>query len=362
MRAAVLREFDGPLRVEDVELHALAPDGVRVRIVASGVCHSDLSVQQGVMPLPLPCVLGHEGAGVVEEVGAAVQSVQPGDHVILSPMAPCRRCFFCLRGQPTLCDSGVAWAFTGPYAEAGGVDVWPGLGPATFAEETVLPEGAVVPIDKAFPLELAALIGCGVVTGVGSVVNSARVEAGATVAIIGCGGVGLSAIQAARMSGASRVIAVDRVAGRLAIAVDCGATDTVDASAGDPVEAVRELTGGLGVDHALEVVGLATTIKQAYEMTRRAGTVTIVGAGRFDDMVSFNAMQLMVDAKTMRGCVYGAADPVRDFPRLMDWQRRGLLDLERLVTKRIGLDDIDGAFTDMLAGEGARAVVVFDGK
>jgi len=360
MKAAVLREVGGKMPVEDIELRAPSAGEVRVRVAATGVCHSDLSVQQGVMPLPLPCVLGHEGAGVVEEVGDGVTSVRPGDHVILSPMAPCRTCFFCLRGRPELCEQGVSYAFAGPYAHAGETGLYPGLGPATFGEQTILPEAAVVPIDPTFPFELAALIGCGVVTGVGSVVNSARVEAGATVAVIGCGGVGLAAIQGARMSGAAQIIAVDRAASKFALARDCGATDTVDASAGDPVAAVRDLTGGRGVDHALEVVGLGTTIEQAYQMARRAGTVTIVGAGRFDDPVSFFAMPLMVDAKTMRGVVYGATDPARDFPRMVEWQQRGLLDLERLVTRHITLDEIDDAFADMVAGEGARAVVVFE--
>ena len=214
MKAAVLREVGGKMPVEDIELRAPSAGEVRVRVAATGVCHSDLSVQQGVMPLPLPCVLGHEGAGVVEEVGDGVTSVRPGDHVILSPMAPCRTCFFCLRGRPELCEQGVSYAFAGPYAHAGETGLYPGLGPATFGEQTILPEAAVVPIDPTFPFELAALIGCGVVTGVGSVVNSARVEAGATVAVIGCGGVGLAAIQGARMSGAAQIIAVDRAASK----------------------------------------------------------------------------------------------------------------------------------------------------
>jgi S-(hydroxymethyl)glutathione dehydrogenase/alcohol dehydrogenase len=217
-----------------------------------------------------------------------------------------------------------------------------------------------VKLDPSFPLEIGALIGCGVVTGVGSVVNSAQVEAGATVAVVGCGGVGLAAIQGARLSGASQIIAVDRVSERLEHARGSGATDVVDASSGDPVATVRELTGGHGVDYAFEVVGLSATIQQAYDMARRGGTLTVVGAGAFDDMVAFSAANLMVDARTIRGCVFGSTDPLRDFPRLVRWQEQGLLDLERLVTRRIGLDDIDEAFTEMLDGKGARSVVVFD--
>ena len=213
-------------------------------------------------------------------------------------------------------------------------------------------------IDREFPLALAALVGCGVVTGVGAVCNSARVEAGASVAVIGCGGVGLAAIQGARHAGATPIIAVDRVASKLALARGSGATDVVDASETDAVSAVRDLTGGRGVDYAFEVVGRSATIRQAFDMTRRAGTCTIVGAGSFDDMVEFGAMQLMVDAKTIRGCVYGATDPARDFPEMLRLQRAGRLDLEALVTRRIALDDLNDAFRAMDAGEVARSVIV----
>jgi len=343
--------------IEELTLRPLEAHEVQVRIAACGVCHSDLSVQQGVLPVAFPSVLGHEGAGVVEDVGKGVTSVKAGDHVIMAPIAPCRKCFYCLRGQPTLCEQGFTHMFT-PYAQAGSDAINPGLGPAAFGEQTIVPEASVVKVDPEFPLEIGALIGCGVVTGVGSVVNSAQVEAGATVAVIGCGGVGLATIQGARLSGASQIIAIDRVAERLEHAKGSGATDLVDASSGDPVAAVRELTGGHGVDYSFEVVGLSATIRQAYDMARRGGTFTVVGAGAFDDMVSFSAANLMVDARTIRGCVFGSTDPLRDFPRLVRWQEQGLLDLERLVTKRISLDDIDEAFTEMLDGKGARSVVV----
>jgi S-(hydroxymethyl)glutathione dehydrogenase/alcohol dehydrogenase len=359
MKAAVLREFGGKMPVEELALRDPGPNEVRIRIAACGVCHSDLSVQQGLMPLSLPSVLGHEGTGTVVEVGRDVTTVTAGDHVIMAPIAPCRQCFFCLRGQPTLCEQGFNHMFV-PYAHAGSEPINPGLGPAAFGEETIVPAASVVPLDASFPIEIAALIGCGVVTGVGAVVNSARVEAGATVAVIGCGGVGLAAIQGARMSGASQIIAIDRVAERLEHATGSGATETIDASSGDPVAAVRELTEGRGVDYSFEVVGLSTTIRQAYDVARRGGTMTVVGAGAFDDMVSISAANLMVDGRTVRGCVFGSTDPLRDFPRLVRWQERGLLDLERLVTKRIGLTDIDHAFGEMIDGKGARSVIVFD--
>jgi S-(hydroxymethyl)glutathione dehydrogenase/alcohol dehydrogenase len=360
VRAAVLRGAGEPFVVDDVTLRALGPHDVHVRIAASGVCHSDLSVQDGTIPHPLPAVLGHEGAGVVLATGTDVATVVPGDHVILSWVAPCRGCFFCLRGHPELCEHGLDHAFAGPYGHASdGTALLAAFGTATFGEETIVPERACVRIDHDFPLDLAALIGCGVVTGVGAVCNSARVAPGASVAVIGCGGVGLAAMQAARLAGASPVIAVDRVASKLALARGCGATEVVDASAAEPVAAVRELTGGRGVDYAFEVVGRSDTIRQAFDLTRRAGTCTIVGAGAFDDMVQFGAMQLMVDAKTLRGCVYGSTDPARDFPAIVRLQRDGKLDLAALVTARITLSELNEAFRAMEAGEVARSVVVY---
>jgi S-(hydroxymethyl)glutathione dehydrogenase/alcohol dehydrogenase len=216
-----------------------------------------------------------------------------------------------------------------------------------------------VKIDASFPLELAALVGCGVVTGVGAVWNSAHVEPGASVVVIGCGGVGLAAIQGARLAGAAPIIAVDRVAAKLDLARRCGATETIDASVGDPIAAVRELTAGRGADHVFEVVGRSETIQAAFEMTRRAGTCTIVGAGSFTDMVQFAALPLMVGAKTLRGCVYGSTDPARDFPEVVRLQQLGHLDLEALVTRRIDLDELNDAFRAMQAGEVARSIIVY---
>jgi S-(hydroxymethyl)glutathione dehydrogenase/alcohol dehydrogenase len=324
------------------------------------VCRSDLSIQDGTIPHPLPAVLGHEGAGVVLATGPDVTTVQPGDHVVLSWVAPCRACFYCLRGHPELCEHGLDHAFAMPYATgADGTPYLAAFGTATFGEETIVPEAACVKIDPAFPLDLAALVGCGVVTGVGAVCNSAHVEPGASVAVVGCGGVGLAAIQGARLSGAATIIAVDRVASKLTHARSSGATDIVDSTTTDPVTAVRELTGGRGADHVFEVVGRSDTIKIAYEMTRRAGTCTIVGAGSFTDMVEFAAMNLMVDAKTLRGCVYGATDPARDFPEMIRMQQAGRLDLESLVTQRIALTELNEAFAAMESGAVVRSVIVY---
>jgi S-(hydroxymethyl)glutathione dehydrogenase/alcohol dehydrogenase len=360
VKAAVLRAPGAQFEVTDLTLRALGPRDVHVKLAASGVCRSDLSIQDGTIPHPLPAVLGHEGAGIVLDVGDQVTTVGPGDHVVLSWVAPCRACFYCLRNHPELCEHGMDHAFAMPYAsDSNDVGLLAAFGTATFGEETILPEAACIRIDTDFPLDLAALVGCGVVTGVGAVCNSAHVEPGASVAIIGCGGVGLAAVQGARLAGAEPIIAVDQVASKLELARASGATEVVDASGTDAVQAVRDLTGGRGVDFAIEVVGRSGTIRQAFDMTRRAGTVTIVGAGSFTDMVEFGAMQLMVDAKTIRGCVYGATDPRRDFPEMVRLHRAGRRDLAALVTRRIALEDVDDAFRAMQAGEVARSVIVY---
>lgn len=358
MKAAVLEKVGDPLLVEDVELKSVGPGEVRVRLAASGVCHSDLSIQDGTIPQPTPVVLGHEGAGVVVEAGEGVTEPQPGDHVIVAWVVPCRRCSFCLRGEPSLCEHGMDHAFAGAYGTWRGSPVVAGLGTATFGEETVVPAGAAVRVDPDLPLELAALIGCGVVTGVGAVLNTARVSPGSSVAVVGCGGVGLSAVQGARLAGAEPIVAVDRVEEKLEVARACGATDVVVADE-DAVASVQAVTGG-GADHAFEVVGSAATISLAYAMARRGGTVTVVGAGRFDEQVSFPVMGLMVDSKRVQGCVYGATDPRRDFPRMAAFALSGALDLEALVTRRIRLEEVNDALADMGSGRGARSVIVLD--
>ncbi len=358
MKAVVLREVGVPTSVEDIELRPVGKHEVRVRLVASGVCHSDLSLRNGSIPTLLPSTLGHEGAGIVTEVGDDVTTVKPGDHVVLTWLVSCRSCPHCLRGEPQLCLHAYDHAYGGPYAESAG-PVWPGMGVGSLAEETLLPATAVVPVDESLPLHLAALLGCGVTTGVGAVMRTAAVRPGESVLVIGCGGVGLAAIQGARLAGAARIIAADRVAAQLPAAVANGATDTVDASDVDLVTAVRDLTAGSGVDHGIEVVGKPATMRAAYDATRRGGKVTLVGAAGISEEVSFPALSLMADGKTIQGSVYGASDPARDIPVLAELAQRGRLDLEALVTRRIGIDDVEAAFADMTAGRGARSVVCF---
>ena len=359
MKAVVLREVGQPTAVEELALRPLAGHEVRVRLHASGVCHSDLSLRDGSIPPMLPSVLGHEGAGIVTEVGDDVTTVHPGQHVVLTWIVSCRSCPHCLRGETQLCVRAYDHAYGAPHAKSANGPVWPGMGVGSLAEETLLPAAAVVPVDEALPLDHAALLGCGVATGVGAVIRTAAVRPGESVLVIGCGGVGLAAIQAARLSGAARIIAADRVAGQLPAAVANGATDTVDASAVDLTAAVHDLTGGAGADHGIEVVGKPATIRAAYDATRRGGKVTRVGAAGITDEATFPALSWMTDGKTIQGSVYGASDPPRDIPVLAELARRGQLDLEALVTRRIGIDDVEAAFTDMAAGRGARSVVCF---
>jgi S-(hydroxymethyl)glutathione dehydrogenase / alcohol dehydrogenase len=361
VRAAVLRGTGSPFEVEDITLESPGPRDVRVSIVASGVCHSDLSVQKGTIPFVFPTVLGHEGAGVVAEVGSEVTRVAVGDHVVLTWMPPCRRCFWCLAGQTMLCEVGLAQSLGGRYGAAGGEKLIRGLGTATFAEETLVSEAQVVPIDRAAPLELAALVGCALSTGIGAVWHTAHVTPGSTVAVVGCGGVGLSVIQGARLAGASTIVAVDRVGAKLDAAKAMGATDVVDSQVEDAVAGVRARTGGRGADFAFEVVGRSETIRSAFAAARRGGTAVLVGAGSPSDQVSFSAFELFVDAKTLIGCVYGSTDPDRDFPQLVDLVVRGDVDAAGMVSRRIGLDDINDAFRAMEAGEVVRSVIVFDG-
>jgi S-(hydroxymethyl)glutathione dehydrogenase / alcohol dehydrogenase len=359
MRAIVLREVGQPTTVEELALRPLASHEVRVQLRASGVCHSDLSLRDGSIPTLLPSALGHEGAGIVTEVGDDVTTVGPGQHVVLTWIVSCRSCPHCLRGETQLCLHAYDHAYGAPYAESATGPVWPGMGVGSLAEETLLPAAAVVPVDEALPLDHAALLGCGVTTGVGAVIRTAAVRPGDSVLVIGCGGVGLAAIQAARLSGAVRIIAADRMAGQLPTAVANGATDTIDASEVDLATAVRDLTGGAGVDHGIEVVGKPATIRAAYDATRRGGRVTLVGAAGITEEATFPALSLMTDGKTIQGSVYGESDPVRDIPVLAELAQRGQLDLEALVTRRIGIDDVEAAFIDMSAGRGARSVVCF---
>ncbi|MDX1620969.1 MAG: Zn-dependent alcohol dehydrogenase [Nitriliruptorales bacterium] len=358
-RAAVMLEADQPLEVVELELAPPAPDQVRVRLAAAGVCHSDLSARAGKMGWQPPLVLGHEGAGVVTEVGSEVSKVAVGDHVILAWNQPCRTCFFCERGEPHLCARATKDVYERPYGTVDGREVKPFLGAGAFADETLVLDRAVVPIDRDVPLEIAALVGCAVTTGVGAVTHTSGVEEGESVAVIGCGGVGLSVVQGARLTGADPIVAVDLQPEKLELAERFGATHLVRADETDTVKAIKDATAGYGADHVFEVLGRPATIRQAYEAARRGGTAVVVGVGSRHDVVEFNAMELFFLAKTIIGCVYGNADPDIDFPRILDLAASDQLDLEALVTDHVTLDEVDGALDRMAAGEGVRTLVTF---
>ncbi|GAA2080533.1 Zn-dependent alcohol dehydrogenase [Streptomyces albiaxialis] len=363
IRAAVLSAVSAPLVVSSIELPEPGPGQVRVRLAAAGVCHSDLSLSNGTLRQPVPAVLGHEGAGTVLSVGEGVTGVLPGDRVVLNWAPSCGSCHFCAElAEPWLCTEANA-ATTVPYARTrSGDELYPGLSVAAFAEETVVPARAVLPLPEGVPLEDAALLGCAVLTGYGAVHHSARVRPGESVAVFGVGGVGLATLQSARLAGAGRVVAVDVSEKKEELARAAGATDFVVAGA-EPsatAKAVRAVTEGRrGADVAVECVGRAETIRAAWDSTRRGGRTTVVGIGSKDERVSFSALEVFHFARTLSGCVYGNCDPARDLPLLAGHVREGRLDLGALVTERIALDEVGGAFEAMRSGRGGRSLIVF---
>ncbi|HEY3239040.1 MAG TPA: Zn-dependent alcohol dehydrogenase [Acidimicrobiia bacterium] len=366
-RAAVLTGIGNPLEIRnDVEIEAPRPGEVKIRVAASGVCHTDLSIQNGTILSPLPCVLGHEGAGEIVEVGEGVKELAVGDHVVVSWVPQCGECFFCLRGERHLCEKGTIVAITGGMLDgttrltSRGAPLFQMAGTGTFSEYAVIPAIAAVKIEPEVDLRVAALIGCGVLTGVGAALNTSRIKEGDTVAVIGCGGVGLNVIQGARVAGAAEVIAVDTAPAKLDMAKTFGATRSVDASAGSAVGGVMDATGQRGADVVFEVVGSGPTIDQAITMTRRGGQTVLVGVPRMDVMVTVPAFIGMVLAeKTISGCWYGSSDVSRDVARILDLWREGRLRLEELISREISLEGIEDAFQAMGSGEVARSVIVY---
>jgi S-(hydroxymethyl)glutathione dehydrogenase/alcohol dehydrogenase len=358
VRAAVLSAIGAPLEVTEIDLPDPGPGQVRVRLAAAGVCHSDLSLSNGTMRVPVPAVLGHEGAGTVVAVGEGVTHVSPGAGVVLNWAPSCGDCHACGLGEVWLCANALNGAANVHARTADGTDLHPGLNVAAFAEETVVPAGCVLPLPDGVPLTDAALLGCAVLTGYGAVHHAARVQPGETVAVFGVGGVGLAALQSARIAGAAKIVAVDVSPAKEELARSAGATDYVLASENTARE-IRGLTGRQGVDVAVECVGRATTIRTAWDSTRRGGRTTVVGIGGKDQQVTFNALEIFHWGRTLTGCVYGNSDPARDLPVLAGHVRAGRLDLGALVTERIALDGIPAAFENMLAGKGGRALVVF---
>jgi S-(hydroxymethyl)glutathione dehydrogenase/alcohol dehydrogenase len=361
MRAAVLRNIgDEELEIrDDIELGAVGPGEVKVRIHATGVCHSDVSGMNGTIPQPAPFVPGHEGAGVVSEVGEGVTSVQPGDHVIVAWSPPCGACKNCVdRKQPNLCVNIQFGAMGVPHFTQEGAPIAGFAGAGTWAESLILPHQGVVKIDPDTPHEIASLVGCGVMTGVGAALNTAGVTAGSSVVVFGCGGVGISAIQGARVAGASEIVAVDLVDSKLEDAQRFGATHAVKPDELDSAKA--SITGGDGFDYAFEAIGLPQTMRSAYDVTRRGGTTCIIGVGGLDKQLVFNAFELFFDEKTLKGSYYGSADVRSDFGRMLRLWRSGRLDLEGMISKKIAIDDVNGAVADLKAGTVIRSVITFD--
>lgn len=359
MRAVTVSEY-GQKKVDyhdDMTTLGPGPGEVKIQMKATGVCHSDLSARDGILPASLPILLGHEGAGEVVEVGENVSGVSLGDHVVAVWVPPCRACPACLRGQPNLCMVKAMEYFANPKFQAGETQYFGMSGTGTFTEEAVMPAEAVIPIDADVPWDIAALIGCGVVTGVGAALNTAQVEPGSSVAIIGCGGVGIAAMQGARICGAAEIVAIDMNEAKLETAKDFGATH---GATPDQIEDLKnELTGGEGFDYVFEVVGRSSTIRQAYDLTRRGGTCVVVGAGAMDDMVEFSAFELFYSEKRLLGSIYGSADVRAEFPRLISLWRNGRLDLEGMISRRLTLDDVDDAFAAMTEGHVIRQVIEF---
>jgi S-(hydroxymethyl)glutathione dehydrogenase / alcohol dehydrogenase len=364
MRAAVFRQPNVPVDIEDVDIDEPLDREVLVRTVATGVCHSDLHMVDGNMrPGPQPVVLGHEGAGIVEAVGENVTTVKPGDHVVGCLSEFCGVCEQCLSGHPNLCQHhpGFAPRSNGlPRVSIDGMPLTAFGGVGSYAERMLLHENGVVKIDEEIPLASASLIGCGVLTGVGAALRTAHVEAGQTVAVFGCGGVGLSVVQGARIAGASRIIAVDQYDSKREMALQFGATDFVDSSDGDAAQKVREMTGGAGVDHALEAVGNVALVRQAAESLAIRGTLTIVGVPPAGSVleIPFAAIRPECRVQTSR---MGSNRFRIDIPRYLELYRQGRLLLDEMVSRRGKLDDINDAFRAMKAGEVARTVLTLEG-
>ncbi len=357
MKAAVFVGTGEPLAIEDITPNAPGPTDVVVQLGASGVCHSDLSIKNGYVPMPPGYVLGHEGAGTVVEVGSEVNRVKVGDKIVASFVPACGVCIPCLGDQSHLCDAEfeVMTALRGTRPDGNPYLTMTGLG--TFAEAMTVSQSSVVKVETDLPFDQLALIGCGVTTGVGAALSTARVQPGASVAIIGCGGVGISVLQGARIAGAGRIIIIDQGEEKRKDAEAQGATDYVDSLAGDPVAQVMALTGGRGVDYSFEVIGLPETTLQAYNMIRKGGTAVMVGMTRAEAQLTISTFDLFYNEKTLKGCKYGSAQVRRDFGKFISLVENGRLDIGSMVSRHIKLEEVNEAFTAMQNREVVRSVI-----
>lgn len=363
-KAVVCREWKKPVTVEEIEVEAPRRDEVMVKIAACGVCHSDLSATNGVLPIPPPSVLGHEGAGHVVELGEGVTELAEGDTIVASWIPMCGTCRYCVSGKVWLCDRTAA-AITMPdgtsrLKDASGNPLNHFASTSVMAEYAVLHKDACVKIDPDVPLDRAALVGCGVMTGVGAALNTARVEPGSSAAVIGCGGIGLNVIQGAALAGANTIVAVDTADNKLEFARQFGATHTINPkSDGDPVAKVMGLVPG-GVDYAFECIGLGATITQAYNMICKGGKAVVVGVSPMTESVTLNAMMMPFQEKVLTGSMYGSARPHFDFPKFLALYKAKKLKLDELVTHTYSIDEAPRAFSDLEKGVNARGVIVFE--
>jgi S-(hydroxymethyl)glutathione dehydrogenase / alcohol dehydrogenase len=360
MKAAVLHAANQPLTIEEVTLTKPQSREVLLRTAFAGLCHSDLHFIDGLYPHPTPCVLGHESAGIVEAVGDAVTYVKPGDHVITCLSVFCGTCSQCVTGHPNLCentDVKLPPGVSRRLSWKGGELMNQFLNLSSFGEQMLVHENSMVKIDSDIPLDRAALVGCGVMTGVGAVFNAAKVEPGATVAVIGCGGVGLSAVNGAALAGAERIIAIDTVASKLEVARELGATDTLNASNADAVKEVRDMTGG-GVHYSFEALGTKTTAEQAFGMLRPGGTATIIGMVPLGVKIELHGYDFLRDRK-LQGTSMGGNRFRVDMPRLLSLWRQGRLKLDHLISGRIKLDQINEGFAALKSGAPVRQLIDF---
>lgn len=362
MKAAIFVENDQPLVIEEVTLDPPGPGQVHVKWGACGVCHSDVSIWNGTLPIPGPVVLGHEGAGVVAEIGEGVTEFAVGDHVIGSFVPTCGECFYCKNGQAFVCENSLAIGMSClPFNRPDGSKTLGAVGGlAGFAEETIVSETAIVKIPNDFPLEQAALIGCGVTTGVGAAIFAAKVSEGSTTAVIGCGGVGLAAIQGCKIGKAQNIVAIDPNPQRRKDAEELGATHSVDPTETNVLEFLQGLTEGRGADYTFEVVGRPELQRQAYEWTRPGGVCCWVGIPKMDSETAVPGALLALQNKTLVGTMYGSANVKQDFVKLVEFAKQGEINLEKMVSKRIKLEDINDAFRAMLEGEVIRSVIIYD--
>jgi S-(hydroxymethyl)glutathione dehydrogenase/alcohol dehydrogenase len=361
MKAAVLHSYGEPLKVEDVTLAPPNEGEVKVKIEATGVCHSDLSVKNGTLGFPAPCVPGHEAAGTITEVGKDVADLAEGDRVIVRWIPSCGECWYCTHGEPVHCNDiaerhGLMKDMS-TRLSLGDMPLFHGLDAATFAEEAILGEKAVYKIPDDLPFDAAAVMGCAVGTGVGAVINTAKVKEGDRVAVIGCGGVGVNIVQGARIAGAEQIIAVDTVASKLEAAQKFGATDVVNASETNPSSAIRDLTQGVGVDYAFEAIGNTKVQESTMEMIRRGGYSVLVGVSPFGEQFPVTPAIMTLTGRSLLGSYFGDMVTERDFPKLIDWWREGKLDLEGLITGTGTLEDINSIFEEMEAGTILRKVI-----